>query len=1276
MRRLALFASIAIFCCVCCVPAFAADTDGDGVDDAVDCAPSLRSTWAVPAETPELRATGAGRLTWLGAEQAHVYDLYRGAIPAGTPFAYAHECLQPQLLTVEAVDTEEPPPGVLFYYLVGGRNSCGYGVLGYGTVGLLPNDSPCPTDLVADADGDGTPDVDDVCAGTFDPDQEDGDLDGVGTACDVCPASPDPDQSDADGDGSGDACGICPSPTSCDNGLFCDGAETCDPLLGCQAGTPPVLDDGVACTEDSCDEETDAVSHSPSHASCDNGLFCDGAESCDALLGCQAGTPPPTGDGVACTDDACDEAADSLVHTANDASCGNGLFCDGPETCDVLLGCQTGPSVLDDGVACTDDSCDEETDAVVHSPNHASCDNGLFCDGAETCDSVLGCQTGTAPPTGDGVACTDDHCDEATDTPVHTPNHASCGNGLFCDGAESCDALLGCQAGTPPPIDDGVACTEDGCDEEADAVSHAPNPTSCDNGLFCDGAESCDPLLGCRAGLSVVDDGIACTDDSCDEAADTTVHSPNDASCANGLFCDGAETCDVLLGCQTGPSVLDDGVACTEDSCDEETDAVVHSPNPASCDNGLFCDGAESCDALLGCQAGSPPPVDDGVACTDDSCDEATDTIVHVLHDEDSDEVCDAADNCPSVSNAGQSNADGDTNGDVCDLCPNDAADDLDEDGVCGDVDDCPDVFNPGQEDGDGNGVGDACQPGGLVVISEVQYDQSSTQQEFIELYAVQGPANVTSWQLSDGEEVTLPFTFSSSDLRFPCAEPFVLQTGDRVVVFQGTGTPQCSGSYRRIYLAAGPFLGRTGDDVTLRDGSSACVDYVAFENGGDPTDCAWTGSPNPSNDNVVDASLSRFDRSPFADDDLGSDWEASGTTTTTGLSSPGSPNEAGLADSDGDGIADGADNCPAAPNADQADADSDEVGDVCDNCPAASNTSQADVDADGLGNVCDPCPNDAQNDADADGFCADEDNCPTVPNLDQADEDTDGVGDLCDPCLGDPSNDADGDGVCGALDNCPAVHNPGQADLDGDGVGNACEGPQTVDVLIVDQDILSNGGDLAQHRQQPSRRVGLRSGVLHRTLAWFDVSSIPAQSNILSATLVYHTTSGDPQNINANGDTGPSGGQILVDVHEVLRPWNYDEPFTYPADFSDNANLVEAGETAWRYAVHPEEWEQAGASGLSDSGPAIASQPISALLDTQVTISSSALADAVQSWVAGTAPNHGLLIKASDLYEQSVSDNRKVLCGKGFPLETSTNLTEAEAEAQRPFVRIEYELP
>jgi hypothetical protein len=287
-------------------------------------------------------------------------------------------------------------------------------------------------------------------------------------------------------------------PLVCDNGLFCDGGETCDPALGCQAGTPPSLDDGISCTNDTCDEVNDVVVNAPDAGLCDNGLFCDGAEVCDPALDCQPGTPPSLDDAVACTDDACDEVGDVVTHTPNDGLCDDSLWCNGAETCNATLDCQPGtPPSLDDGVVCTIDTCDEVGDVAVHTPSDPLCDDGLWCTGSETCHATLDCQAGTPPPLDDGVGCTDDACDEVADVVTHVPNDALCDDTLWCNGSETCHATLDCQAGTPPPLDDFVGCTFDSCDEVGDVAVHTPDD------LVCDDADpgtndTCDPVLDCQ----------------------------------------------------------------------------------------------------------------------------------------------------------------------------------------------------------------------------------------------------------------------------------------------------------------------------------------------------------------------------------------------------------------------------------------------------------------------------------------------------------------------------------------------------------------------------------------------------------------------------------------------------------------------------------------------------------------------------------------------------------------------------------------------------------
>jgi hypothetical protein len=61
--------------------------------------------------------------------------------------------------------------------------------------------------------------------------------------------------------------------------------------------------------------------------------------------------------------------------------------------------------------------------------------------------------------------------------------------------------------------------------------------------------------------------------------------------------------------------------------------------------------------------------------------------------------------------------------------------------------------------------------------------------------------------------------------------------------------------------------------------------------------------------------------------------------------------------DTDGDGLLDPVDNCPAAANANQRDHDSDTHGDACDKCPHLPSSADPDGDGDGVGDACDPRP-------------------------------------------------------------------------------------------------------------------------------------------------------------------------------------------------------------------------------------------------------------------------------------------------------------------------------
>jgi hypothetical protein len=141
--------------------------------------------------------------------------------------------------------------------------------------------------------------------------------------------------------------------------------------------------------------------------------------------------------------------------------------------------------------------------------------------------------------------------------------------------------------------------------------------------------------------------------------------------------------------------------------------------------------------------------------------------------------------------------------------------------------------------------------------------------------------------------------------------------------------------------------------------------------------------------------------------------------------------------DDDGDGLVDGADNCPDMANADQEDWDLNGIGDACDACGSMAGR---DVDGDGIDDACDGCvgPGRTHDDIGGDGI---DDGCEQCAAATGYDIDRDGVDDACDSCLRGPEHDEDADGVADACDDCPSRPDPDQSQLiDTDRLGDACD--------------------------------------------------------------------------------------------------------------------------------------------------------------------------------------------------------------------------------------------
>ncbi|MCK9420522.1 MAG: hypothetical protein M0R70_14215 [Nitrospirae bacterium] len=185
-------------------------------------------------------------------------------------------------------------------------------------------------------------------------------------------------------------------------------------------------DDGNACTADRC------VGGYCFHenTACNDSNFCT-SDTCNAATGACVYTPVP---GCLCTGQ------------PDGTSCNDGNPCTLNDMCSGQV-CAGTAKNCDDGNVCTTDSCDTATGNCASAWNTLTCDDGNDCTTGDFC--YYGICAGKARNCNDGNICTTDSCDAVTGICAHTPNTSSCNDGKDCTTQDVCSG--GVCAGTAIP---------------------------------------------------------------------------------------------------------------------------------------------------------------------------------------------------------------------------------------------------------------------------------------------------------------------------------------------------------------------------------------------------------------------------------------------------------------------------------------------------------------------------------------------------------------------------------------------------------------------------------------------------------------------------------------------------------------------------------------------------------------------------------------------------------------------------------------------------------
>lgn len=310
-----------------------------------------------------------------------------------------------------------------------------------------------------------------------------------------------------------------------DDGIYCNGAETCNTTTGTLVqGPAPTCDDGNSCTTDSCSFLLNACVNAPTP-----GTY--GQCGSSNVGACQYGTyscvgtgPTPNITCVGSVEPTAEQCAPPV-----DTNC-NGVVGDGcPLYCTVDANCSSAPRLF-----CQDAKCNPANNSCYLVPKVAgtNCTDGLACTINDHCFN--GECVGDAISCSDNNECTIDTCTEPAGVCIHdltsllnTPCNVTndyCRTSGLCNNQGEC---VGGAVTTCPVIDQ---CHSNLCDPDTGNCVSVEISGACNDGLACTVNDACG--CGVCAGRVIdCNDNIPCTLDSCSEPSGLCVHTLQANTC-------------------------------------------------------------------------------------------------------------------------------------------------------------------------------------------------------------------------------------------------------------------------------------------------------------------------------------------------------------------------------------------------------------------------------------------------------------------------------------------------------------------------------------------------------------------------------------------------------------------------------------------------------------------------------------------------------------------------------------------------------------------------